>query len=60
MPVSAGGAAPALFNIASLKDEVIVAVNDASAPRAEASAVGQALADKGTAYAVAVHHEQGE
>lgn len=49
MPASAVGQAPALFKIVSVKDEVIVAVpeGDAGAPRAEAGAIGQALADKG-------------
>jgi len=41
---------PALFKIVTVKDEVIVAVppDDASAPRAEAGAIGQALAAKGS------------
>lgn len=40
---------PALFKIVTVKDEVIVAVpaGDASAPAAEAGAIGQALAGKG-------------
>ena len=40
---------PPLFKIVTVKDEVIVAVpaGDASAPAAEAGAIGQALAGKG-------------
>lgn len=41
---------PLLFKVVTVKDEVIVAVpsDEANAPRAEAAAIGQALAAKGS------------
>ena len=40
---------PSLFKVVTVRDEVIVAVppHDADAPRADAAAIGQALAAKG-------------
>ncbi|QXL83885.1 hypothetical protein [Comamonas sp. NLF-1-9] len=45
----AGASDPALFKLITARDEVIVAVppEDALAPRAEAGAIGQALAERG-------------